>query len=85
VDAFRRTRAPVVVPLHEGRRGHPAFFARESWLDVMTVEAGGARAVVRAYGARVHEEPVADAGVVRDIDTRSDMPRGGWRTSNALS
>ena len=85
VEAFRRGGAPVVVPTFEGRRGHPALFARELWYELMTVEAGGARAVVHAHAPQVHEIPVPDAGVVRDIDTRSDLPRSDWRPSDALS
>ena len=73
VDAARRTGAPIVVPVHEGRRGHPAWFARDTWRELMTVRDGGARAVVRDYGARVHEVLVADAGVNCDIDTRADL------------
>ena len=73
VDAARRTGAPIVVPVHEGRRGHPAWFTRDTWRELMTVHDGGARAVVHGYGARVHEVPVPDAGVVRDIDTPADF------------
>jgi CTP:molybdopterin cytidylyltransferase MocA len=39
----------------------------------MTVTDGGARAVVRSYGARVVEVEVPDAGIRRDIDTRADL------------
>lgn len=73
IDAARRTGAPIVVPVTDGGRGHPVWFARETWRELMTVADGGARAVVRAYGARVHEVPVADAGIRRDIDTRADL------------
>ncbi|MBM3906446.1 MAG: nucleotidyltransferase family protein [Gemmatimonadetes bacterium] len=73
VDAARRTGAPVVVPVHDGRRGHPVWFARETWRELMTVPEGGARAVVHAYGTRVHEVGVSDAGVLRDIDTKDDL------------
>jgi len=73
VDAARRTGAPVVVPVHEGRRGHPVWFAREAWRELMAVADGGARAVVHAHGERVHEVAVEDAGVLRDIDARSDL------------
>ena len=73
VDAARRTGAPIVVPVHDGKRGHPVWFARETWRELMTVADGGARAVVHAYGARVHEVPVSDAGVRRDIDTKGDL------------
>ena len=77
VDAHQRTGAPIVVPVYHGRRGHPALFARETWRELMTVADGGARAVVHAYGTRVHEVPVDDPGVLRDIDTRADLRGGG--------
>jgi len=73
VDAARRTDAPIVVPVHDGARGHPVWFARDTWRELMTVADGGARAVVHSYGARVHEVPVNDPGVRRDIDTRADL------------
>ena len=73
VDAARRTGAPIVVPVHDGKRGHPVWFARETWRELMTVADGGARAVVHAYGARVGEVAVSDAGVLRDVDTQADL------------
>ena len=73
VDAARRTGAPIVVPVHDGRRGHPVWFARETWRELMTVTDGGARAVVRAYCERVHEVAVSDVGIARDIDTKADL------------
>lgn len=73
VDAARRTGAPIVVPVHDGKRGHPVWFARETWRELLTVADGGARAVVHSYGARVVEVPVNDAGVLRDVDTRADL------------
>lgn len=73
LDTAWRTGAPIVVPVHEGRRGHPTWFARGTWRELMTVPAGGARAVVHAYGARVGEVRVADGGVLRDIDTLADL------------
>lgn len=76
LDAFRRSGAPVVVPLHEGSRGHPVFFARETWLELMTVPSGGARAVVHAHGAAVHDVIVPDRGILRNIDTRADLRTG---------
>ena len=85
VDAFKRTRAPIVLPVHAGRRGHPVLFARTVWLELMTTSTGGARTVVHAHAASVVEVPVPDEGVTRDIDTRSDMPQSGGRISDGLS
>ena len=85
VDAFKRTRAPIVLPVHEGRRGHPVLFARTVWLELMTTSTGGARTVVHAHAAEVVEVAVPDEGITRDIDTRSDMPQSGGRTSDGIS
>lgn len=65
--------APIVLPVCEGRRGHPAFFARQTWGDLMIVSDGGARSVVRSYAGRLVELPTADRGVLMDIDTRGDL------------
>ena len=73
VDAARRTAAPIVIPVFDGRRGHPVYFARDVWRELMTVPAGGARAVVHARAAEVHEVAVRAPGVARDIDTRADL------------
>jgi CTP:molybdopterin cytidylyltransferase MocA len=77
LDAARRTGAHIVVPVHEGRRGHPAWFHRETWRELMTVADGGARAVIRADASRVGEVDVHDAGILRDIDTRGDLDSAG--------
>ena len=73
IDAAKRTGAPIVIPTYEGRRGHPAWFVRDAWRELVTVADGGARTVVHAYGPRVIEVPVTDAGVVRDVDTPADL------------
>lgn len=73
LDAYKRTRAPIVVPTYEGRRGHPGLFSRETWRELMTVQEDGARGVIHAYGDRVTEVAVQDPGVVRNIDRRTDL------------
>jgi CTP:molybdopterin cytidylyltransferase MocA len=73
VDGAKRTRAPIVVPECDGRRGHPVFFHRDTWRELLTVPEGGARTVVRAYGDHVARVPTRDDGVVRNVDTRADL------------
>ena len=73
LDAYKRTRAPIVVPVHGGRRGHPGLFARDTWRELMTVQQDGARGVVHGYGDRVVEVEVPDSGVLRNIDRVSDL------------
>jgi CTP:molybdopterin cytidylyltransferase MocA len=75
-EAAERSAAPIVVPTYEGRRGHPVYFARATWRELMTVRAGGAQAVVDAYAERVHELVVDDPGVV-GTGVRSQEPGAG--------
>jgi molybdenum cofactor cytidylyltransferase len=83
--ASERTGAPIVLPVFQGKRGHPVYFSRQTWRELVTVRDGGARSVVHARAAEVHEVPVNDAGVMRDIDTRADMTNGGGAIPDAVS
>ncbi len=75
IDAFQRTGAPIVVPTHAGRRGHPVLFAARVFPELLSADPShGARAVVHAHDDRL-ELPVADLGVATDIDTPEDYAR----------
>lgn len=76
LDAARRTGALIVVPVFGARRGHPTWFHRDTWRELMTIPDGGARAVIHADRSRVSEVEVADRGVLRDIDMRGDLEPG---------
>ena len=69
VDSFRESRAPVVIPTYQGRRGHPVVMARELFeeLDSLGPDAG-ANTVVRKYHGATQFVEVNDPGVLLDID-----------------
>jgi molybdenum cofactor cytidylyltransferase len=72
ISAFRAGSPPIVVPTYRGRRGHPVLFAAAVIPELYAADpARGAAAVVHAHGDRL-ELPVADQGVVADIDTPED-------------
>jgi len=76
LDAFDPGGPPIVVPTHEGRRGHPVVVARPVWPELRAPEAdAGARAVVRREPGRVREVPLPDEGVLLDIDTKREYRR----------
>jgi molybdenum cofactor cytidylyltransferase len=76
IDLHVATRASVVIPVHEGRRGHPVLFSSSLRGELMSApEALGARAVVRAHAHRLLEAVVDDPGVVADVDTPEDYER----------
>jgi molybdenum cofactor cytidylyltransferase len=76
IRAFVRTRAPIVVPVHQGRRGHPVLFSRVVFPELMAEPLPeGARSVVHAHAAERVEVPVDEAGILFDVDTPSDYHR----------
>jgi molybdenum cofactor cytidylyltransferase len=73
VGAFRVSGRPIVVPVFEGRRGHPALFARPMFQELLHAPADrGARHVLHAHEDRVFEVKVADPGILARIDTPQD-------------
>jgi len=73
VAAFRETGRPIVVPVFQGRRGHPALFARAVFEELLNAPAAeGARHVVHANKDRVCEVDLREPGILARIDTPED-------------
>ncbi len=73
IERHRSTLAPVVWPEYGGRRGNPALFDRVTFPDLLRLSGDvGGRPVLRAYAGRAERVPVADPGVLSDIDTPGD-------------
>jgi len=76
LDAFFRTRAPIVRPSVGGRHGHPVLFARRVFDDLRRADpAVGARAVLRTHAADICEVQIDDDGTWQDFDTPEDLHR----------
>lgn len=75
-DCHRNSGAPIVVPVHEGRRGNPALFDRALFSELMALEGDqGGRTLIERYEARVEFVQVDEAAIVMDVDTREDYER----------
>ncbi|MDX5376500.1 MAG: nucleotidyltransferase family protein [Halomonas sp.] len=72
----RRAAADTIVrPLYRDMPGHPVFFGRDFWPALAANQDDlGARPVIARFADRVIAVPVADPGVIRDIDYPSAMP-----------
>ena len=76
IDAFQAERAPVVLPVHRGKRGNPVLFARSVFPEIMRIGGDrGAKSVVEAHEHNVLEVEAEDAEAVIDVDTPSDYER----------
>ncbi|MEQ1855620.1 MAG: nucleotidyltransferase family protein [Longimicrobiales bacterium] len=68
--ASRAAGAALTVPMHEGKRGHPAIFGAALFDELADPTlVGGARTVVHRHLDRALKVDVADSGVLADIDT----------------
>jgi len=75
VERYRATRAPVVWPEVAGRRGNPVLFSRDLFPELMRLSGDvGGRPVLEAHAAEAERVPVADRGILYDIDTPDDYP-----------
>jgi molybdenum cofactor cytidylyltransferase len=64
---------PLVVPVFQGRRGHPALFSANLFPDLLRAPLDqGARAVVHATTDRL-ELPCDDPAVLEDFDAPGDL------------
>ena len=66
--------ALVAAPFHRGERGHPVGFGAACYAALAALTGDeGAKTVVAAQRDRVVRVEVDDAGILRDVDTPSDL------------
>lgn len=69
VRTFLETRAPVVLPMFEGRRGHPVIFAAAVYEELLRAPMDtGARAVVWAHKSDLQEVSTTEEGCVVNLN-----------------
>jgi molybdenum cofactor cytidylyltransferase len=69
VDSFRASLAPVVIPTHQGRRGHPVVIGRTLFPELLNLSPEqGASFVIREYRDRTSFVEVDDQGILLDVD-----------------
>ena len=63
-------RSAIVLPVHEGRRGHPVIFASGYRQELLAISGDrGARSVVERHPECVVAVPVSASGILADVDT----------------
>jgi len=69
VDAFGESRSPMVIPTHQGRRGHPVVIGRALFDELKSLGAdAGANTIVRKHHEATQFVEVNDSGILLDID-----------------
>jgi molybdenum cofactor cytidylyltransferase len=69
IEAFYATRAPIVLPVFQGRRGHPVIFSAALYEELADASLDlGARSVVWAHRAEVYEYLTSEEGCVVNLN-----------------
>jgi molybdenum cofactor cytidylyltransferase len=70
IERFYQSGKLIVVPRHQGKRGHPVIFARKLFGELLAAPSDqGAKAVVNAHRDETLEIDTVEVGVTLDIDT----------------
>ncbi|MDX1492626.1 MAG: nucleotidyltransferase family protein [Longimicrobiales bacterium] len=70
LEAAAASEASLALPIHRGKRGHPAYFGRSLFPELMDPELeGGARTVVHRHLGLACLLGTDDPAVITDIDT----------------
>ncbi|HVP12577.1 MAG TPA: selenium-dependent molybdenum cofactor biosynthesis protein YqeB [Phycisphaerae bacterium] len=74
IDAFVSSGKSVLVPVCDGRHGHPVVFAGR-WRSELSQLSGdlGARAIINDHPDMVAHFETDDRAVIRDVDTPADL------------
>ena len=63
----------IIIPTFDGRRGHPAFFAKRFFNEILSAPLDqGARWVIRQHPEEVQEIPTDETGILQNINTPED-------------
>lgn len=69
IDKYKESRAPVIFPIHEGKRGHPVLVDHSIFPDLLRLSGDiGAREVLQKYEKQAVFLNTNDPGIYQDID-----------------
>ncbi|HET8924422.1 MAG TPA: nucleotidyltransferase family protein [Candidatus Acidoferrum sp.] len=76
IQQFYNTRRPIILPVYEGRRGHPVIFSAALYDELLRAPMEtGARAVVWAHAAELEELRTNEEGCVLNLNDPDAMQR----------
>jgi molybdenum cofactor cytidylyltransferase len=69
IEHFYDTGAPVVLPVFQGKRGHPVIFSAELYKELENAPVDqGARSVVWAHNRQIGEHPTTEEGCILNLN-----------------
>ncbi len=76
IASFYSSKAIIVLPVFEGRRGHPVLFSAKLYPELLNAPPDvGARAVVWANAANIHELRTTEQGCILNLNDPETFAR----------
>ncbi len=76
IEQFYKTKSPIVLPVYEGRRGHPVIFSASLYDELFRAPLEtGARAVVWAHSGEIEEFRTNEEGCVLNLNDPETLNR----------
>ncbi|MBC8229544.1 nucleotidyltransferase family protein [bacterium] len=77
IEAFYHTDKGIVLPIYNGRRGHPVIFEIKYASEILALseDSEGLREIVRKHQDDIYQVPVNTDSIIRDIDYWEDYIR----------
>ncbi len=73
IGKFKETNNPIIVPVFNKRRGHPALFSRSLFNELLNApQEKGARYVVYSNEEKILELETSESGILIGVDTPDD-------------
>lgn len=84
VDHFYASGKPIVLPVFQGRRGHPVIFSSRLYQELLDAPLEtGARAVVWAHSGEISELHTSEEGCVINLNDSDALSRVDGQTQTA--
>lgn len=76
IETYEAAHTMIVIPTHEGRKGHPILLDLSLKEDILAMDPEtGLREVIRAHSNKVSRVEVSDPAVLEDCDSPDDYKR----------
>lgn len=75
IDSYYENGKGIVIPVYNGRRGHPVLFAARFKSELLAIGDQGAREVVHKHAGEILEVPMDTPHILKDMDTPQDYEK----------
>jgi molybdenum cofactor cytidylyltransferase len=72
IDSYRAGKHGIMIPVYNGRRGHPVIFDARYREELLFIGDQGAREVVYKHAADIFEVQIDSPNILADMDTPQD-------------